>query len=1253
MATVVPTADDGAGAEPASYYDGMGGDDGFGNEDFENDGASRGGFPDTSSLPANLWLLDEDPLDDGDVEGGIRAHMQVGNAIEDVVAMVVLERNALRGQNEQMWGIIEKQRLIIQKLDARVRDLELQQSQPPPSPSSGYSVTPTVDSSVAGHADLRHDHYSPKVHPAVEDIRLDTSTTRSVSPPASPRLLKSRKRRSLRISEVDVQAYDQYVTSVLGTSNEPPAFVESTYNPPPLKVVLTDEVPVATQLTRQQSPEGYSETFTTEPHKTDEPLNHSTTKTEVKEVAKSKTEKSIHRPIVITERTSSFAAIEDPKAAKFRSLPRRTVATKQDSERFDVAGLSKEVPTFSRSKSIDANASTAETPIATPSSSAFLSQSPSGGGTSSGGSANTPPTPPQSGLSRSGAIVIPPRPSTAIVSQALQQLKDEKKSRKEERAKSSSAKDTSFTSDVSSSPQRAAKSLKSKKSSIELVSTDDVTVQVTAVNPSPSSDAISYSLLVMTSADNSWEIERGFSDFLSLDTKVKTANRNLAQRIGKCLDRSIFSTISNLKIEQRIGAVEVYLHRVLENTSANKDVIEFLSVYKTDESVEPTSPRSDRILKEGFLIRKGANISEWKSFFFRCRPGVLESYEGANSTVLSSTKLKNCIVSRVTSPHDPQAAVSFIITEYWGGAFSDGPGVIPPDSKVLFRYTLSAQSDVDRDDWVRVLKSQIAENRPGAGFDESPNTQSGLMEITAGPIPPPRRVVPLPDTLNISAPAGNLSPALPAVGSTTSSTLPTSTFLRPSPTGASAVSPTGYSSPGQSVTPAAVLSPLSQIPGLPPKDAPVDDDMRVMLQVPIPLISVEVSLVQQQQQQNQQQHQHHQPGGQQGAGWGIMDDRRMQAMNKRVTNALNGVWGKRKLPDVPKVTDPSKVIFGASLEQALSLSRISENLELPAIVFRCVEYLTVMKAMEEEGIYRLSGQATVIQHLKDRFNYEYDIDLLSGELYDIHAVAGVLKLYLRELASPIIPKSLQRLFVNALDHDDRNDRILDLTRFVALLPTANYTLLRVLFSHLLDVIKLSDVNKMTLLNVGIVFSPTLGIPANVFRLLLAEFSQIFCWEDPIKAAAAKERILEYGERARAAAAATTTTNSNTGTGGTSTGAAAAASTPPTTTTASTPPGAAASGTIGRTPSPGVGFMEMDGSVVTPVGSPPLPSSFGGGAGASAGVGGEAGLSSSLGGSSGGGGLLAVPEDGGGVSPRWRERSPSGRDTRRESFVFDG
>lgn len=78
-----------------------------------------------------------------------------------------------------------------------------------------------------------------------------------------------------------------------------------------------------------------------------------------------------------------------------------------------------------------------------------------------------------------------------------------------------------------------------------------------------------------------------------------------------------------------------------------------------------------------------------------------------------------------------------------------------------------------------------------------------------------------------------------------------------------------------------------------------------------------------------------------------------------------------------------------------------------------------------------------------------------------------------------------------IDMEDRGERTTELGRLVSLLPLANYTLLRTLSAHLIHIVQNAGVNKMTLRNLGIVFSATLGIPAVIFNLFLTEFDYVF------------------------------------------------------------------------------------------------------------------------------------------------------------------
>jgi hypothetical protein len=80
---------------------------------------------------------------------------------------------------------------------------------------------------------------------------------------------------------------------------------------------------------------------------------------------------------------------------------------------------------------------------------------------------------------------------------------------------------------------------------------------------------------------------------------------------------------------------------------------------------------------------------------------------------------------------------------------------------------------------------------------------------------------------------------------------------------------------------------------------------------------------------------------------------------------------------------------------------------------------------------------------------------------------------------------------NASDIEDRTERTTELGRLVSLLPLSNYTLLRTLSAHLIRIVQNAGLNKMTLRNLGIVFSATLGIPALIFNLFISEFDYVF------------------------------------------------------------------------------------------------------------------------------------------------------------------
>jgi RalA-binding protein 1 len=62
-------------------------------------------------------------------------------------------------------------------------------------------------------------------------------------------------------------------------------------------------------------------------------------------------------------------------------------------------------------------------------------------------------------------------------------------------------------------------------------------------------------------------------------------------------------------------------------------------------------------------------------------------------------------------------------------------------------------------------------------------------------------------------------------------------------------------------------------------------------------------------------------------------------------------------------------LFGIPLRDAVDITReMGMGINVPSVIYRCVEYLEHMDAAKEEGIYRLSGSNSAIRMLKDKFN---------------------------------------------------------------------------------------------------------------------------------------------------------------------------------------------------------------------------------------------------------------------------------------------
>jgi len=169
----------------------------------------------------------------------------------------------------------------------------------------------------------------------------------------------------------------------------------------------------------------------------------------------------------------------------------------------------------------------------------------------------------------------------------------------------------------------------------------------------------------------------------------------------------------------------------------------------------------------------------------------------------------------------------------------------------------------------------------------------------------------------------------------------------------------------------------------------------------------------------------------------------------------------------PKKVQP---MFGHKLEDVVQRQTDSEGHDVPVVVTKAVAYLRA-KALQIEGIFRISGSSAQIKELKRSFDSGEDVDL--NEVEDPHVVAGILKLYFRELPNPLFLYNLYPAIVKSAQITDNEEKIKYICSLLSSLPRPHRLTAKVLFHFLADVVSNSQVNKMTASNVAIVMAPNL------------------------------------------------------------------------------------------------------------------------------------------------------------------------------------
>ncbi|NXL21846.1 RHG24 protein, partial [Setophaga kirtlandii] len=168
-------------------------------------------------------------------------------------------------------------------------------------------------------------------------------------------------------------------------------------------------------------------------------------------------------------------------------------------------------------------------------------------------------------------------------------------------------------------------------------------------------------------------------------------------------------------------------------------------------------------------------------------------------------------------------------------------------------------------------------------------------------------------------------------------------------------------------------------------------------------------------------------------------------------------------------------IFGQKLEDTVRYEKRYGNRLAPMLVEQCVDFIR-QRGLKEEGLFRLPGQANLVKELQDAFDCGEKPSFDSNT--DVHTVASLLKLYLRELPEPVVPYAKYEDFLSCAKMLSKEEEtgLKELVKQVKSLPAVNYNLLKYICRFLDEVQSYSGINKMSVQNLATVFGPNILRP---------------------------------------------------------------------------------------------------------------------------------------------------------------------------------
>ncbi|BFZ08300.1 hypothetical protein BsWGS_11339 [Bradybaena similaris] len=175
---------------------------------------------------------------------------------------------------------------------------------------------------------------------------------------------------------------------------------------------------------------------------------------------------------------------------------------------------------------------------------------------------------------------------------------------------------------------------------------------------------------------------------------------------------------------------------------------------------------------------------------------------------------------------------------------------------------------------------------------------------------------------------------------------------------------------------------------------------------------------------------------------------------------------KRRIGHHPRVGQPK--LFSGSLEEYIEAT----GQEIPLIIKSCIRVINLY-GLHHQGVFRVSGAQVEINQFKNVFESGEDALADVVDASDINSVAGVLKLYFRELREPLFPLHLFDALVECTREKEMSKRVERIKDLLSGVNRPIWIVMRYLFAFLNHLTEYSDENMMDPYNLAICFGPTL------------------------------------------------------------------------------------------------------------------------------------------------------------------------------------